>query len=188
MNDIFHIAQIIKEAYKTIESKNKRIFTFTLFPIMFAFFTVLFMKIKITKDYVGIILSSLSIFAGFFFTLIVYVTDKAANKKREFNIKIDKQEEEKEALATYLEFCEKLIIQISYSIVFCIIIVFSVLTTQYDFCVLDNYDLIVIQNTVSEWITICCNIISIALIYHFVVYLLLIVSNMYALFLNEVKQ
>ena len=172
MNENFHISEIISDGFKTIENSGKRFLVLILTPIIIGITISIYKDIEVNKDYINIIISSLSIFTGFFFTLIVYVADKAANKKNEEDIRF---------INTYLDFIEKLISQISYSIILSVIIICISLVSQLELpCLIDgkychHFDLLITS-------------IVISLIFHFLIYLLLIISNMYALFLEEIKR
>jgi hypothetical protein len=179
MNENFHIAEIIGDGLKTFENKRKRFFILILLPISIGVFLTTYINVSISENYINIIISSLSIFAGFFFTLIVYVADKAANKKNEYREK--ENEEDKRFINTYLDFIEKLISQISYSILLSVFIICSALISQLKFPCLIN-------GSLCSYINILITISIISLIFHFVIYLLLIISNMYALFLEEIKR
>ncbi|WP_339926321.1 hypothetical protein [uncultured Cyclobacterium sp.] len=179
MNENFHISEIISDGFKTIENSGKRFLVLILTPIIIGITISIYKDIEVNKDYINIIISSLSIFTGFFFTLIVYVADKAANKKNEYRDK--KNEEDIRFINTYLDFIEKLISQISYSIILSVIIICISLVSQLELpCLIDgkychHFDLLITS-------------IVISLIFHFLIYLLLIISNMYALFLEEIKR
>jgi hypothetical protein len=110
--------------------------------------------------------------------LIVYVADKAANKKNQYRNEVN--EEDKRFLNSYLTFTERLISQISYSIFLSILIIASSLVSQLDLpCLIFS-----LCGPLNHFI----EIFIYSIIVHFGIYLLLIVSNMYALFLEEIKR
>ena len=106
MNDNFHIREIIYDGFKTIQSRRKRFLLLVLIPSLVGALISFAKGYSISESYINIIISSLSIFTGFFFTLIVYVADKAANKKNDYRGKDN--EEEKRFIDRYLNFTEKL--------------------------------------------------------------------------------
>lgn len=179
MNENFHIAEIISDGFKTIENNWKRFFVLIFIPILIGSSLTIYKSIEVNEDYINIIISSLSIFAGFFFTLIVYVADKAANKKNEYRGK--ENEEDIRFINTYLDFIEKLISQISYSILLSIFIICMSLISQLELPCL-------IIGPFCNYFNLFITFIIISLIFHFLTYLLLIISNMYALFLEEIKR
>lgn len=178
MNSTFHLIEIIKDGLSTIEARGKRLMLLFVFPLLIGALLEFYAKINISKDYIDGLISSLSIFTGFFFTLIVYVADKAANKKNQY--RIEENEEDKRFLNSYLTFTERLISQISYSIFLSILVIASSLLSQLKLpCLVDG---------ICEYINSGIEIVIFSLIVHFGIYLLLIVSNMYALFLEEIKR
>ncbi len=179
MNDRFHITEILKDGLHTVYNPIRRIFLLFIMPLALSSLIVIVFKSLFTDFYVSIVISSLAIFTGFFFTLIVYVADKATNKKRELKDSIN--EEDERFLKKYLQFSERLITQISYSIVLSIIIIAITVLTQFNICIFEfsKHIELLYYNSIS--------IIAFAAIFHFSICLLLIVSNMYALFLEEIK-
>ncbi|MBI0399998.1 hypothetical protein [Cyclobacterium marinum] len=179
MNDNFHIREIIYDGFKTIQSRRKRFLLLVLIPSLVGALISFAKGYSISESYINIIISSLSIFTGFFFTLIVYVADKAANKKNDYRGKDN--EEEKRFIDRYLNFTEKLISQISYSILLSIIIILLSLVSQLNIPCIFSGSFCLLVNT-------CLLALILSIIVHFMIYLLLIVSNMYALFLEEIKR
>ena len=178
MNSTFHLTEIIKDGLSTIETTHKRILLLFIFPFAFGLFLEFYANINISIDYIDVLISSLSIFTGFFFTLIVYVADKAANKKKIY--RLEENEEDKRFLNSYLTFTERLISQISYSIFLSIMVIAFSLISQLNLSCLSNS----ICNAINHFL----QILIFSMIVHFGIYLLLIVSNMYALFLEEIKR
>jgi len=80
-----------------------------------------------------------------------------------------------------LLFTERLITQISYSIVQSIFIILIVLMGQYN---LQSFGL---HSGVERLVSGFLDVLEMAIVFHFLIFLLLIVSNMYALFLEEIK-
>jgi hypothetical protein len=176
MYDKFHIWEIVKDGLLSIEKKKPWVFFY--FPAIVSCLLVVVFKAKITKDYVGFIVSALAIFTGFFFTLIVYVADKATNKKAEIG-KL-KDETALRFLGKYLKFSEKLISQISYSIVVSLALIMAYIVAVYDF---KNIGL---PANFSSGFSYFFNFIAFSITFHFIAFLLLIVSNMYVVFINEI--
>lgn len=183
MNDSFHIGEILKDGFTSIVDLWRRLLFLVIIPICLSLFVVLVMNLRFKVTEIGSIISALAIFTGFFFTLIVYVSDKAQTKKKEFQG--TKNVADKIFLEKYLSFSEGLIVQISYSIVTAIVLIVLYFLTAYDYepviCkIVDNSSFI-------ETFVKSLNIFSFAYTFHFLIFLLLIVSNMYAMFLEDVN-
>ncbi len=138
--------------------------------------------LKVTDGYIDVIISSLAIFTGFYFTLIVYVTDKAAQKIKEKEKDIETFPEiYKTFLRQYQEFSGNLISQICYSILIAIILIFLTLLTQvtFDFGCVNGY---------ISWFEVyllLINTIFLYTIFKLVHLILLIIGNMQAFFFEE---
>lgn len=138
--------------------------------------------LKVSDGYVEVIISSLAIFTGFYFTLIVYVTDKTVQKIKDKEQDVDSFPEiYKSFLRQYKEFSGNLISQISYSIVIAILLIFLVLFTQisFDFGCLNDY---------LSWLEaylLLSNIVFLFVAFKLVHLILLIISNMQAFFFEE---
>lgn len=170
MSHNLHILEILKDGLRTITgSIIGRIMLFIL-PLFVGF--ILYQSLTIDlKNYVGDLISSISIFAGFLFTLMVYVSDKASNKKKE--LMETTSDDIQIFIERYLNFTSDLISQISYSIVFSIFLLIFLFISLIDF-----------RNESLEKII---DLLVICGIVHFLIFILLIISNMYALFLQEIN-
>lgn len=181
MNDQFHIGEILKDGFRTVEDVPKRYFVLVIVPLVLGALLVYLFNVTISPENFGSFISSLSIFAGFFFTLIVYVSDKAANKKRELNkSNID---DEQTFFKIYMKFTNSLIIQISYSILWALILIGVFFLTQYNF----EGALPTVISRFEKPIATFFDFIAVSSTLHFLIFLLLIVSNMYAMFLQELR-
>jgi len=183
MNDEFHIREILRDGINTVTNKGKRYVLLILLPSLLSIVSVFFLGIYIKDNYVGLIIASFAIFSGFFFTLIVYVSDKATNKRKEYAH--SSEESDQRFLKKYLQFSERLIIQISYSIVVSISAIILLFLTQFDFSLtfsIKNYTI-----EIGKIYFILINVFTLAVCFNFLLFLLLIISNMYALFLEETK-
>lgn len=179
MNDSFHIIEILRDGISSFSSRKKK-FKYLLFiPLIIVVPAVEFFNLSIDSDSTNTLISSLSIFTGFFFTLIIYVADKANNKKRDLKLSI--QEEDQRLLKRYLDFTENLIIQISFSIVLSIIIIFILMFSQIDFNQFSEL------KEISFWLKKILDTMVFYCVVVLLIYLLLIVSNMYAVLLHEVN-
>ncbi len=122
-----HIFEILKNGEVTL---GKRILVVNLFYLV-ASIALAYSGIRISKDYVGITISALAIFTGFYFTLIVYVTDKTVTKINEIKNKGKEVSNLLKSFASdYKDFSKNLISQISYSIVLAILLIFVSILTQ----------------------------------------------------------
>lgn len=181
-----HIWEIIKNGHKSLYHeidgyKGNVIVKFLLFdlsPLIVSLFFVFFSNFHYKlEEFSSDILSGLSLFSGLLFSLIVVIVDKA--KARKGSLLSSKNEEEKNYLSKYLLYSEQLITQISLSIIYSFSIIILLVLTQ-----------IQIEN-----IPIPINIIlflyfaGITLITYFsiqfFILILIIISGMYSVFINE---
>lgn len=183
MNDVFHIGEILRDGINTISNSRKRYFILIWLPLLLSVACVFFLDISIQGNYVSSIIGSFAIFSGFFFTLIVYVSDKATNKRKEYSNSLE--ESDQRFLKKYLKFSERLIIQISYSIVVSIFAIILLFLTQFDFSL--TFSIKDHSIEIGKIYFFSINVITLAVCFNFLLFLLLIISNMYALFLEETK-
>lgn len=183
MNDVFHIREIIRDGINTVIDPKKKYFILIVLPLILSTLSVFFLGVFIKDNYVGLIIGSFAIFSGFFFTLIVYVSDKATNKRKEYAH--SSEESDQRFLKKYLQFSERLIIQISYSIVVSIFAIILLFLTQFDFSLTFSIKDHLIE--IGKFYFFSINVITLAVCFNFLLFLLLIISNMYALFLEETK-
>ena len=71
-----NILEIKSKGEETISSTRHKLNYFAFFSSL----TMFFLNVNIDGDLLGVLISALAIFTGFFFTLIVYITDKSVSK------------------------------------------------------------------------------------------------------------
>lgn len=186
-----HIGEIIRNGENSL-SKKKHNLLYIFLALLIVFF-----GLRINKEYTGVIVSSLSIFAGFYFTLIVYVTDKTVNKISSRDNVNALTNDYKRFIKDYKDFSKSLISQISYSIILSLILIIVCFLTQImicsDDCIILKFSIIkgfeyqyhefLIQNIYQIIITSLFLFILFKLIFM----ILLIISNMQAFFYEELN-
>jgi hypothetical protein len=140
--------------------------------------------IRVCKSYVEIIISSLAIFTGFYFTLMVYVTDKTINKIKEINL-LDEELSELHITfqKKYKDFSGNLISQISYSVVLAILLILLVLLTQIQIHEIFNCD----RYSLSQFFNFFSNLLFFIFSLKLFHLILLIISNMQSFFFEEIN-
>ena len=186
---ISKIQQIIIEAHKSFYTETsgvksrrgkfiKAIF-FDLMPGIVSVYLVLVPNLIIAKSIVvGYLLTTYSIFAGLLFSLIIVIVDKAKKIKEKANVE---KEERFYYVKRYLRFSKQLITKIAFTIIIALILIMLSLITQLNFG----------MHNISSWIAIHKpHIVSFLIFYftiQFVLMILQIVSEMYEVFLEEIK-
>lgn len=161
--------------------------TINLFSLVFAF-VLLFLHVRISKDLLDVLISSLAIFTGFFFTLIVYITDKSITKISKIS------EDEKLILPNlafrkfkenYVAFTKKIIAQISYSILLSLVSILVVFISQ---VVLFETTICSLNINFTEIISVGSTFIFGLIATRLVYFILLIIGNMQSFFYGEIDQ
>lgn len=166
------------------ESKIYLLYLYAL-PVLFALI-LLSLGLFIETEIASYFITSISIFAGLFFSLLFIVTDKYSVKKDNLKELIDKGDDEaKNYLKRYKNFSIFLIRQISFTIILAIaliitlsIIYFSPQFPRIDYCWWKIVTLItkfVLNGIIYYWIA------------QFVVFLIVILSNMYVMLLDDIN-
>ncbi|KYG80322.1 hypothetical protein AWW67_09065 [Roseivirga seohaensis] len=176
MNDQFHIGEILIDGIRSIENKRRRTVLFFVLPfilgLILSFFNIVSVGILAEK-----LLNALAIFTGFLFTLMVYVSDKANNARSKYIESIDHPE--KRLSKRLSSFYHVLIKQISYTIVIASLIIIFLLVS--DFNIPFEFKYSEVQYYLSKiYTSVVCSFLL-----HFLVFLALITSSMYAMFLHE---
>ena len=181
MTNRLHIIEILENGERTLGRKSISV---NLFFLAVAIILTC-CGIRVSKDYVELTISSLAIFTGFYFTLIVYVTDKTVTKVdaiRKMEKEMNTSNLLKEFASEYKDFSKNLIAQISYSIVLAIMLIFISLLTQAfeeDYhCCWKNIDfpLFFREFTTTVFLFLIGKMLHM---------ILLIISNMQAFFMQE---
>ena len=206
MSHQLHIREICKQGEATFGSSK---WTLNIIFVVFAGTLALF-GFFVSHEYIGEIVGSLAIFTGFYFTLIVYVTDKTVGKINEIsNLSVPKPEnttpEETEGTKPeagdpkkvsqpsqllerfkthYREFSKNIIAQISYSIILSLSLIFITFLTQLKFTWCLNGSL----NGLNQWYLIGISFLFLFVTLKLVYLILLIISNMQSFFLEELKK
>lgn len=179
-----HIFEIKKKGEETIASSRRNL---NLVAIFFSVI-ILMLNARITDTLLGVLISSLAIFTGFFFTLIVYITDKSVSKIAQIN---DDQKDKTPSLSarkfkqSYIDFTKKIISQISYSILLSIFLIIVAFITQVDFFTLKQCNYTIDLTRIIEIITtFIFSFTAIRLLY----FILVIIGNMQSFFYSEIDQ
>jgi hypothetical protein len=178
------ILEIIKTGEELIKPKRNALNLVCVFLAIFM--TVL--KVHITENLLGVLISSLAIFSGFFFTLIVYITDKSVNKIEQLNafkatektnISFDKFR------LAYIAFSKSVVNLISYSILQAIFLIIVAFTTQVK---LFNIEVLDSTLNLTEISRIIFTFLFCGLSMRMLYFILLIITKMNAFFQTEINQ
>ena len=186
--DIIRIKEIITSGEFSIGGENRRRWQFNIIPLVLGGCFAFLFQIFISTDYLDILIGALAIFTGFYFTLMVYVTDKSSAKRKELLAEENKNMLLDQFIRDYSNFVKSLINQISYSIVLAIIIIISLFGTQL------NYPIFLPESLPVDYPWIFSYLFP-AIVHTFVYFLiiklllfiLLITSNMQAFFNEEIS-
>lgn len=184
-----HIIEICKRGESTFKRPRLTNFCLLIFSV-----GLVYIGFFVSKDYIGEIVSALAIFTGFYFTLIVYVTDKTVNKINDISGVSNSRsaegsnKEESELLkrfkSQYKSFSEKIISQISYSIVISLSLIFITFLTQLKIGYLPKDFL----KCVNEYYQYLISFIFAFTTMKLVHLILIIISNMQNFFLEELEK
>lgn len=182
-----HLCEIIKSGHKSLYQEIdghkgnliQKILIFDITPIIISIGLFLFTNFQnMLPDFSSDILSGLSLFSGLLFSLIVVIVDKA--KARKATLLASTNEEEKNYLTKYLLYSEQLVTQISLSIIYAFTVILLLIL-----------GLIRLENleVSSQVISLMCSIGIILITYfsiQFFILILLIISGMYSIFINDI--
>ncbi|WP_341900789.1 hypothetical protein [Fluviicola taffensis] len=147
---------------------------------------------RVSNNYLDVIISSLAIFTGFYFTLIVYVTDKTVHKINEVERNPENEEVVSKLLIRFLDkykrFSKSLISQISFSIVIAVFLIFVSFLTQTLTCECQKVMIKEVEIFPQMIYQIFITSIFLFLSCKLVHMILLIISNMQAFFFQEFDQ
>jgi hypothetical protein len=174
--------------YRDLNANSKtKIYWLYLYvlPILFSL-VLLLLGLFIEKEIASYFITSISIFAGLFFSLLFIVTDKYGTKKDDLKEITEQGDDEiRNYLKRYKNFSTFLIRQISYTIVLAIVLIillsivyFYPQFPQIDCCIWKYTKLAgkyLLNGVIYYWIA------------QFVVFLLVILSNMYVMLLDDIN-
>jgi len=180
--DKLNIRMIVSKGEKTLSKKFWLNFLSAALGFLLVFFNM-----SISDSYLSLIISSLAIFTGFFFTLIVYITDKSVSK-----IQII-EESEKDATnlsksqfkKDYVSFTKKIVSQISYSIVMSIALIVLSFLTQLELFSFEVYN---IEIDLTCKLQVITSFLFYYIAFRLVYFVLIIISNMQSFFYGEIDQ
>ena len=156
-----------------------------LLPVLFSL-SLLLLGLFVEKEIASYFITSISIFAGLFFSLLFIVTDKYNAKKEKLTQLIKQEDEEtRNYLRRYKNFSIFLIRQISFTIVLAISLIL-LLSIIYFYPQFPQ-----IEGCFWKYIKLTIKYILNGIIYYwimqFVVFLFVILSNMYIMLLDDVN-
>ena len=156
-----------------------------LLPVLFAL-VLLSLGLFIEKEIASYFITSISIFAGLFFSLLFIVTDKYNTKKDK--LKELTEEGDKEAcnyLIRYKNFSKFLIRQISFTIVLAVVLILT-LSIIYFLPLFPQMD-----SMIWKYFKLIAKYLLNGIIYYwsaqFIVFLIVILSNMYVMLLDDIN-
>lgn len=179
-----HIFEIKKKGEETITSSRRYL---NIVSALLSIF-ILLLNVRITETLLGVLISALAIFTGFFFTLIVYITDKSVSKIAQIN---DYQKEKAPSLSarkfkqSYIDFTKKIISQISYSILLSIFLIIVAFITQVNFFSFKQCNYTIDVTRIMELIS---TFIFCFTAFRLLYFILVIIGNMQSFFYSEIDQ
>jgi hypothetical protein len=156
-----------------------------LLPVLFSLL-LLSLGLFIEKEIASYFITSISIFAGLFFSLLFIVTDKYNAKKDNLKeITESGDEETRNYLKRYKNFSTFLIRQISFTIILAIVLILS-LSIIYFYPQFPQ-----INGCVWKYVKLTGKYLLNGIIYYwimqFIVFLIVILSNMYVMLLDDIN-
>lgn len=174
------LREIIKDGYKAVKSDSSIFACFILFlliPLGIVTATWYF-EYKIEKDILSNIIGGIGLFAGLMFTLLFIVANNFKSRK----LQVDSDEEEDvEYIERYKVFAENIIAMISLSIIYAGILV--VLIVIYSLSI-KSYFGNDIYTCASEYLSA----IIIVLLSHFMLIIIRILKEMYAMLYDDINK
>lgn len=154
-------------------------------PILFSL-CLLFFGLFIEKEIASYFITSISIFAGLFFSLLFIVTDKYNVKKKNLEeLAVKRDDETRNYLKRYKNFSIFLIRQISFTIILSVVLILSLSIIYFypqfpkiDCCYWRYFKFAVkyfLNGIIYYWIA------------QFIVFLMIILSNMYIMLLDDIN-
>lgn len=141
-------------------------------------------EVKINNDSSTYLITGISIFAGLFFNLLLVVADKMTKRKKLLN---SRKEDISHYAKLYKNFSEQLIAYISYAIILSLSLIVLMFLTQVDFAKI----ILVSSFKHIDCIQIILNNLFNFLVfyfgYQFLTILLIILSNMYVMLIDDIN-
>jgi hypothetical protein len=167
---------------KKVMPLNDRI-VFLFLPAIIAFF-LFFIGVRITEDYINILITSLSIFVGLLFSLLTLIFDlgkKEKQLKQELGVKY--QDDYKYILI------KELFINTSFAIALSIISILFLLSTQFHPLLIVNFlKQYSCFSSIRMGYLATTTIISFALVIEFALVLLMILKRFFLIYLNQFEE
>ena len=185
----FHIVEIVRYAHKSLYTDingNRsglgwKLFLFDILPLLLAVLLIwLGNDLSVIEEISTYLFTTLSLFAGLLFSLIVVIVDKAKSKK----LQITSQDEEVlNYYQRYMNFSEQLITQISFTILLSLGIILFLFGKQLEVDVGYSF-----HAEVCKWTNRGLDGLIYYFSFQFLIMLLIIISGMYSVFLDELKE
>lgn len=186
------ISEIRKEAHMLLfkefngaQISNPRVVYFYYYVLPLIISSLLcYFKVSVDKDSSTYLITGISIFAGLFFNLLLVVADKMAKRKKMLS---SLKEDVVHYAKLYKNFSEQLISYISYAIILSLLLIVLMFFTQLDFKKLKIFGVENYIDSVQEYLSIFFNFLVFYFGYQFIVILLIILSNMYVMLVDEIN-
>ncbi|MDV3865393.1 hypothetical protein CMU00_08845 [Elizabethkingia anophelis] len=183
----YHLATFYHYEKKIFYNKTQIPKTDKLLFLVFPIFTsVIFVLVglKFDKDYLNIILTSLSIFTGLLFTLLTMILGLVQENNK---IKIEEiRAEDRKKIQAKINLTKDLFINIAFSVFLSILAIIFVLATQfYPNNLIGILKLYKYYNTIKIIYIYIINCISFFLLIEFILTLLMIIKRFSILFINQ---
>lgn len=182
-----HALEFLYKEFNGTEFENKNMVRFYYYGIAFIIATVLtIFNFRIDKDASTYLITGISIFAGLFFNLLIVVSDKMKQRKKMLS---SNKEEEVTYAKLYKKFSEQLVAYISYAIILSLCLIILMFISQFDFKNLLPLVNINVCNYMKlfDRIVSAINFIVYFLGYQFLMILVIILSNMYVMIIDDIK-
>lgn len=179
MIDKINILEIRFDALKILKkdsSLSSYYVVYYIFPIIASCILVFLLSVRINTELFKNLIAGISLFSGLLFSIIFIVSNNYKERKISYN---SKDEENVRYLKTYYEFSSNLISLISYSIVKALtIIVLTVIISIYSEFIDPQIDLAL----KTMWVLL------LVLLYQFLVYILIILKEIYTMQYEEINR
>lgn len=162
--------------------RKQMIYFYYLGPIIISSVLLSF-KVKISVEIANYFITGISIFSGLFFNLLLVVADKMNTKKQQ--LAEDFNEETTNYLIRYKIFSQQLISQISYAIILSVFLILLMFVTNIISWVHNIKEMS--ENKFHEIFDYSINALIFFLGAQFVLLLLVILSSMYVMLLDDIK-
>lgn len=191
--DKIKISEIRKDALNNLFKQhngekvaNEKVvkFYYYILPIIVSI-VVLILGVTIKESIASYLITGISIFAGLFFSLLITVSDKM-NKRKELQKSLS--ETDVNYFKLYKKFSEQLIAYISYEIVLSVILIILILFTFID---VNDFNFLIITTFVINLFKVLNIVLNFLIFYYgikFLYILLIILSSMYVMLLDDINR